>query len=102
MTPPPGWYRDPSAPHQERWWDGTAWTEHRRAPEPVGYGPAVGAAGPGPRTGTGGRGKAVALTAAAAVLVAAIVTGVFVLGEDDGGSPRTRTPPVTETATGPA
>ncbi|MFJ6073103.1 DUF2510 domain-containing protein [Streptomyces sp. NPDC093065] len=42
MTPPPGWYRDPSAPHQERWWDGTAWTEHRRAPEPIGYGPAVG------------------------------------------------------------
>ncbi len=106
MTPPPGWYRDPSAPHQERWWDGTAWTEHRRAPEPVGYGPAVGPAvgapGPGPGRGTGGRGKAVALTAAAAVLVAAIVTGVFVLGEDDGGSPRTRTPPVTDTATGPA
>ncbi|MFF0682120.1 DUF2510 domain-containing protein [Streptomyces tendae] len=129
MTPPPGWYRDPSAPHQERWWDGTAWTEHRRPPEPVGYGPAVGQA---PRTGQpptpmyqpvrpgqaatvplssggapggpagGGRGKAVALTAAAAVLVAAIVTGVFVLGEDDGGSPRTQTPPVTATATDPA
>ncbi|MCT7352528.1 DUF2510 domain-containing protein, partial [Streptomyces sp. 15-116A] len=27
MTPPPGWYRDPKAPHLERWWDGTAWTE---------------------------------------------------------------------------
>ncbi|MFE0415611.1 DUF2510 domain-containing protein [Streptomyces tendae] len=132
MTPPPGWYRDPSAPHQERWWDGTAWTDHRRAPEPVGYGPAV---GPAPQTGQpptpvyhpvqpgqaatvplssggapggpggpggGGRGKAVALTAAAAVLVAAIVTGVFVLGEDDGGGPRTQTPPVTATATDPA
>ncbi|MFJ5262886.1 DUF2510 domain-containing protein [Streptomyces sp. NPDC088387] len=35
MTPPPGWYRDPSAPHLERWWDGVSWTEHRRAPEPV-------------------------------------------------------------------
>ncbi|WP_158679387.1 DUF2510 domain-containing protein, partial [Streptomyces sp. Tu 6176] len=23
MTPPAGWYRDPSAPHLERWWDGT-------------------------------------------------------------------------------
>ncbi|MCQ4203786.1 DUF2510 domain-containing protein, partial [Streptomyces coelicoflavus] len=77
MTPPPGWYRDPSAPHLERWWDGTAWTEHRRPPEPVGYGPAA---------GTGGRGKAVAVTGAAAVLVASIVTGVFVLGEDDGGT----------------
>ncbi|OWA02073.1 hypothetical protein B9W62_31125 [Streptomyces sp. CS113] len=128
MTPPPGWYRDPSAPHQERWWDGTAWTDHRRAPEPVGYGPAVGPAAwtgqpptpvyhpgqPGqvetlpPSSdgapggpGGGGRGRAVALTAAAAVLVAAIVTGVFVLGEDDGGSPRTQAPPVTATATDP-
>ncbi|MBZ6251207.1 DUF2510 domain-containing protein [Streptomyces olivaceus] len=42
MTPPPGWYRDPSAPHQERWWDGTAWTEHRRTPEATGYGPVAG------------------------------------------------------------
>ncbi|MFD3933449.1 DUF2510 domain-containing protein, partial [Streptomyces sp. NPDC058614] len=32
-TPPPGWYRDPSYPHVERWWDGTAWTDHRREPE---------------------------------------------------------------------
>ncbi|EHN78708.1 hypothetical protein SMCF_1739, partial [Streptomyces coelicoflavus ZG0656] len=54
---------------------------------------------PGPG---GGRGKALALTAAAAVLVAAIVTGVFVLGQDDGGSPRTQTPPVTATATDPS
>ncbi|MBU6533818.1 DUF2510 domain-containing protein [Streptomyces mayonensis] len=44
MTPPPGWYRDPSAPHQERWWDGTAWAEHRRTPEPTGYGAAAGPA----------------------------------------------------------
>ncbi|MFC8218957.1 DUF2510 domain-containing protein [Streptomyces sp. NPDC057362] len=93
MTPPPGWYHDPSAPHLERWWDGTAWTEHRRPPEPVGYGPAA---------ATGGRGKAVAVTGAAAVLVASIVTGVFVLGEDDGGTPRTQTPPATATATDPS
>ncbi|MER6324076.1 DUF2510 domain-containing protein [Streptomyces coelicoflavus] len=133
MTPPPGWYRDPSGPHLERWWDGRSWTEHRRAPEPTGYGPAPGqapgqgpvhhqappgraatlplstgpgpgpGAGPGPGPGPGGgRGKALALTAAAAVLVAAIVTGVFVLGQDDGGSPRTQTPPVTATATDPS
>ncbi|WP_186779460.1 DUF2510 domain-containing protein [Streptomyces salinarius] len=127
MTPPPGWYRDPSAPHLERWWDGTAWTEHRRTPEPAGYGPAAGGA-PGPEqqpasryhqaehgqaqhgqaatvplsAGTGGRGKAVAVTGAAAVLVASIVTGVFVLGEDDGGTPRTQTPPATATATDPS
>ncbi|WP_309061247.1 DUF2510 domain-containing protein [Streptomyces sp.] len=90
MTPPPGWYRDPHAPHLERWWDGTAWTEHRRAPE---------AAGPVPPSpdGVSGRAKAVALTTAGAVLVAAIVTGAVFLGGDD--DPRTRTGP---TATGSA
>ncbi|MFG2499014.1 DUF2510 domain-containing protein [Streptomyces sp. NPDC048441] len=74
MSPPPGWYTDPSAPpaqHVERWWDGSAWTEHRRAPaQPV-------------VSGGGGRAKAVALAAAGVVLVAAIVTGVVILGKDD-------------------
>ncbi|MEU8892016.1 DUF2510 domain-containing protein [Streptomyces sp. NPDC048442] len=32
MTTPPGWYQDPSAPTQERWWDGNAWSAHTRAP----------------------------------------------------------------------
>ncbi|MET9255949.1 DUF2510 domain-containing protein [Streptomyces sp. NPDC003717] len=87
MTPPPGWYRDPTAPHQERWWDGTAWTEHRRVPEAPTQ-PLAGGRG-------GGRGRAVALVTAAAVLVAAIVTGVFFLREDDGGDPGARTLPTT-------
>ncbi|MFH9040912.1 DUF2510 domain-containing protein [Streptomyces sp. NPDC017966] len=91
MTPPPGWYRDPHAPHLERWWDGTAWTGHRRTPGA----PAV---PPAPPTGGTGRVKAIALTTAGAVLVAAIVTGAVLLGEDD-GDPETRTGP---TATTPA
>ncbi|MFH8661473.1 DUF2510 domain-containing protein [Streptomyces afghaniensis] len=84
MTPPPGWYPDPHGPHLERWWDGTAWTEHRRAPEaPTGPVP------PPPGGGTG-RAKAVALIAAGAVLVAAIVTGAVVLsGDGDGAETRT-------------
>lgn len=28
--PPPGWYQDPGDSARLRWWDGTAWTEHRR------------------------------------------------------------------------
>ncbi|MFE6164703.1 DUF2510 domain-containing protein [Streptomyces sp. NPDC056486] len=103
MTPPPGWYADPSAPpaqHVERWWDGSAWTEHRRAPEA----PQMGQAQPGfgppqaqahaqvqaqtqvqplPGASRGGRAKVVALTTAGVVLVASIVTGVVLLGEDD-------------------
>ncbi|SMQ15129.1 Protein of unknown function [Streptomyces sp. Ag82_O1-12] len=86
MTPPPGWYPDPHAPHRQRWWDGTAWTEHRRAPE--------GPAAPPPGGGTG-RTKAVALTATAVVLVAAIVTGAVALGGGDGDGTRTRTAPTT-------
>lgn len=92
LTPPPGWYPDPHAPHRQRWWDGTAWTEHRRAPEA----PAV----PPPGGGTG-RTKAVALTAAGAVLVAAIVTGAVVLGGGDGDGTEARTAPTSAPETTP-
>ncbi|MGV9277853.1 DUF2510 domain-containing protein [Streptomyces griseosporeus] len=114
MTPPPGWYRDPSAPHVERWWDGTAWTDHRRAPQaPVPPAPAPFAphqAGPGqpagPRGGSG-RARAVALTVAGAVLAGAIGTGAFLLGRDDGGDggtgggTRAATAPATGTSAPP-
>ncbi|GGN70463.1 membrane protein [Streptomyces albiflavescens] len=81
MTPPPGWYRDPSYPLTERWWDGTAWTDHRRQPE-VPQQPLAQPESPG--TGGSGRAKAVALTVAAVVLVASIVTGAVLLGRDGG------------------
>ncbi|MDT0487079.1 DUF2510 domain-containing protein [Streptomyces doebereineriae] len=90
-TLPPGWYPDPDAPHLERWWDGTAWTDHRRAPE--GPGP------PRPAGGASGRAKAVALTASGVVLVAAIVSGAFALARGDGDdvvadtAPTVATPP---------
>ncbi|MER6675940.1 DUF2510 domain-containing protein [Streptomyces sp. NPDC000983] len=83
MTPPPGWYRDPKAPHLERWWDGSAWTDHRRVPEET---LAVQQA-----AGASGRARAVAVTTAAAVLVAAIVIGAVVLGQDSADDDGTRT-----------
>ncbi|MEV6961825.1 DUF2510 domain-containing protein [Streptomyces sp. NPDC051207] len=90
MTPPPGWYRDPSGPHLERWWDGTAWTAHRRAPEAAA--PPVPPPGSPSAAAGGKRAGAVALTTAGAVLVAAIVTGTVLLGKDD-GAPGTRNLP---------
>ncbi|MFF0030951.1 DUF2510 domain-containing protein [Streptomyces avermitilis] len=81
-TPPPGWYRDPSYPLVERWWDGTAWTDHRRQPET----PQEPVVGPRPAGRGPGRAKVIALTATGAVLVAAVVTGVMVLARDADGS----------------
>ncbi|MFC8197119.1 DUF2510 domain-containing protein [Streptomyces sp. NPDC057298] len=107
MTPPPGWYRDPSGPHVERWWDGTAWTEHRRTPEvpqpqpPQGqpqFAPMAQTVVTAPGGGSG-RARTIALITAGAVLVAAIVTGAVVLNGDD-GDPEARTAP-TPTASAP-
>ncbi|WP_393099562.1 DUF2510 domain-containing protein [Streptomyces sp. LN325] len=100
MTPPPGWYRDPSYPLVERWWDGTAWTDHRRQPETL----PLSLAPPGPPGRGPGRARALALVAAGTagvVLVAAIVTGVLVLGRNDGGgggAAAARTTPSTPSA----
>ncbi|MET8076005.1 DUF2510 domain-containing protein [Streptomyces sp. NPDC005303] len=75
-TLPPGWYPDPDAPRLERRWDGTAWTDHRRAPEAPGP--------PGAAGGASGRAKALALTVSGIVLLAAIVSGAFALARGDG------------------
>ncbi|MFE8954883.1 MULTISPECIES: DUF2510 domain-containing protein [Streptomyces] len=58
MTPPPGWYPDPHAPHLERWWDGTVWTEHRRtaASGPASAPGSASASGPASAVGAGGFG----------------------------------------------
>jgi len=94
ITPPPGWYRDPSHPHVERWWDGTAWTEHRRAAgQTAGQPFAQPGFGPPPSGGGSGRAKAIALGTAGGVLVASIVTGVLVLGGTDDGDPSASTTP---------
>lgn len=33
--PPAGWYPNPADGSQSRWWDGSAWTEHTKIPDPV-------------------------------------------------------------------
>ncbi len=92
MTPPPGWPAPtPGARYVERWWDGAAWTDHRRGPEAL----QVPLAPPRPVGGGSRRAKAVALVTAGVVLVASIVTGAFVLGREGGGggTAATRTTP---------
>ncbi|MFE2043925.1 DUF2510 domain-containing protein [Streptomyces sp. NPDC059477] len=108
-SPPPGWYHDPSAPHLERWWDGTAWTDHWRQPEPAPHPthehPAFGSpAGPPPIGGESARAKAIAMTVAGAVLVTVIVTGALVLRDaDTGGDTQVQPVPApTATGSGPA
>ncbi|MFE1954258.1 DUF2510 domain-containing protein [Streptomyces sp. NPDC059524] len=92
MTPPPGWYPDPKAPSTERWWDGAAWTQHRRQPAPQGPPPSP-PAPVGPPSSGGGRGKLVAVIAAGVALVTAIVAGGIVALGGDEEDPKTRTAP---------
>lgn len=90
-TLPPGWYPDPGAPQEERWWDGTAWTDHRRPPEAPGP--------PRPAGTASGRAKAVALTVSGVVLVAAILSGAFALARGDGADVVADTAPTLTTTT---
>ncbi|WP_438304645.1 DUF2510 domain-containing protein [Streptomyces sp. HUAS TT11] len=97
-APPPGWYRDPSYPLTERWWDGATWTDHRRQPD------ALVPQAPPPEPPDGReprRAGVIALLTAGAVLVAAVVTGVVVLGHHGDGAAQAE-PSATASAPAPA
>ncbi len=97
MTTPAGWYPDPSVPGTERWWDGTAWTAHTRPT--AGFGPPTVAAQHSAGGDRGkGKGRLVALVTAGVVLVAAVATGVVLLGKDDEGTTPESAPTVSVSA----
>lgn len=90
MDTPPGWYRDPTNPALERWWDGTVWTTTARAahlaggpaPTPPAFvGPGgLGAPAPDGRTRT----RDIAVVVGVLVVFAALIVTVAVFR--DGGS----------------
>jgi len=49
---PAGWYDDPEQPGQQRYWDGTAWTEHRAAAGAAPTPPPPGSPAPPPVAGS--------------------------------------------------
>ncbi|MFD9872264.1 DUF2510 domain-containing protein [Streptomyces niveus] len=97
QTTPPGWYPDPGhegeGPPQERWWDGSAWTDMVRADSAATWSAPSGPGAPGmppypaaPPPGAGGRGRRIALAVTAAVVVLAVVGGFLLLQEDGDSS----------------
>ena len=80
QTSPPGWHPDPGytgfGPLQERWWDGTQWTDQLRMPPAALRGRRI-------RIGAG--------ITAAVVVLAAIGGGVYVLTDDSGATGNTAT-----------
>lgn len=102
MTTPAGWYPDPDADGQQRYWDGEQWTEHRApgvaaeatadpaaAADATTIGPAVTVdpTAPAPANSTSGpRGKILGGVAAGILVIAAGAFAATQLAGADGGS----------------
>ncbi|WP_066951056.1 DUF2510 domain-containing protein [Streptomyces lushanensis] len=106
-TTPPGWYPDPGhsgdGPQQERWWDGSAWTDELRAPSTAEWAPPTAPPYPGsppyypvsPPPGRTNRGRRAAVGVIAVVVATAIAGGFYLLGRggDDSAPVRARDVP---------
>ncbi|MFJ3086211.1 DUF2510 domain-containing protein [Streptomyces sp. NPDC086838] len=90
QTSPPGWHPDPGytgfGPRQERWWDGTQWTDHLRVPPAAARSRRI-------RIGAG--------ITAAVVVLAAVGGGVYLLNDDSGGSNDSASSPSASPSPGP-
>lgn len=90
QTSPPGWHPDPGysgfGPRQERWWDGTQWTDHLRVPPAAARSRRI-------RIGAG--------ITAAVVVLAAVGGGVYLLNDDSGGSSDSASSPSASPSPGP-
>ena len=91
QTSPPGWHPDPGytgfGPRQERWWDGTQWTDHLRVPPAAARSRRI-------RIGAG--------ITAAVVVLAAVGGGVYLLTNDsDGKSDNVASSPSASPSPGP-
>src|SRR4051794_12017627 len=87
MSRAAGWYRDPEHADALRWWDGSAWTQHRAPPPPLPPGP-LGITRP---VGLRHRRRGWVLTfLALAVLATLVVTGAASLVAGDPGSEASR------------
>jgi Protein of unknown function (DUF2510) len=64
----PGWYPDPNAPGQQRWWDGQQWTDHTSAAPRAAAGAPARDAGPYP-------GARVVVAVVAAVCLLLMIVG---------------------------
>ncbi|RDG35965.1 DUF2510 domain-containing protein [Streptomyces corynorhini] len=89
-TTPPGWHPDPGhtgdGPRQERWWDGSAWTDELRAAPPGAWGPPDAPPYPAaPPAAPRGNGRRVIVGVTAAVVALALAGGFYLLGRDSGG-----------------
>ncbi|MFF1633874.1 DUF2510 domain-containing protein [Leifsonia sp. NPDC058248] len=89
--PPAGWFVDAQNPAQERWWDGTKWTEHRRnrevTPAPQTYSPPAAQpqpyasnAYPGQQPYAAPRPTGLSPRGRTALTVGIVAVGLFVLG----------------------